>query len=140
MAVRMLIALCLYVFLAWAFWTIWKELHQEGSALAARKTPSIRLIIRADNEIDSPKVFSSPEVYAGRAPDCDLVFDDPSVSAKHARFSYHHNHWWIEDLASTNGTLLNKTKLGVPAILVAGDEIECGSFLIIVEQSADTIE
>jgi pSer/pThr/pTyr-binding forkhead associated (FHA) protein len=40
--------------------------------------------------------------------------------------SYHHNQWWLEDLGSTNGTLLNQEKLTIPTVVISGDEFRCG--------------
>jgi pSer/pThr/pTyr-binding forkhead associated (FHA) protein len=52
--------------------------------------------------------------------------EDAAASARHARLSYHHNQWWLEDLGSTNGTLLNQEKLALPTVVISGDEFRCG--------------
>jgi hypothetical protein len=56
-----------------------------------------------------PPLDGGGELSVGRAPDCDLVLDDGSVSKRHATL-----HWneekrlcTLEDLGSTNGTHLN---------------------------------
>jgi pSer/pThr/pTyr-binding forkhead associated (FHA) protein len=46
--------------------------------------------------------------------------------------SYHHSQWWIQDLQSTNGTLLNDEKLKSATVIVSGDEIVCGQSVLIV--------
>src|SRR5215218_7159954 len=42
----------------------------------------------------------------GRSQECDIVVSDPNVSRKHARLSRADNGFVVEDLGSTNGTLL----------------------------------
>lgn len=51
----------------------------------------------------------APRVYAtiGRAPDNDVVFDDPTVSNHHARLSWSGSSLLLEDLSSANGTFLD---------------------------------
>ena len=43
----------------------------------------------------------------GRSPDNDIVIDDPSVSREHARLSNENGRYYIEDLGSMNGTMMN---------------------------------
>ena len=52
-----------------------------------------------------------PVVTVGRAAGCEVVIDDDSVSAKHARLEYDLGAWRITDLGSTNGTAVEGTKL-----------------------------
>ena len=40
----------------------------------------------------------------GRDPSCEFVVDDQSVSRKHARIFRQGDHFYVEDLCSTNGT------------------------------------
>ena len=46
----------------------------------------------------------APAWTLGRSADCDLVFDDPSISLEHARLAQGDGVWILEDLNSTNGT------------------------------------
>ena len=62
----------------------------------------------------------------GRDPDCECVLNDETVSARHARFAYHHSQWWVEDLGSRNGSGLNGAPLTTPTILMHGDMVKCG--------------
>lgn len=56
-----------------------------------------------------PPLKGTDELTVGRAPDCDLVLDDPSVSKRHAilRWDDQRNVCSLEDQQSTNGTYLN---------------------------------
>ncbi len=51
----------------------------------------------------------APRIYAtiGRAPDNDVVLDDPSVSGHHARLSWSGATLVVEDLSSSNGTFVD---------------------------------
>jgi pSer/pThr/pTyr-binding forkhead associated (FHA) protein len=43
----------------------------------------------------------------GRSPDNDMVLRDPATSGHHARIERRGQQFWIVDLGSTNGTLVN---------------------------------
>ncbi len=66
----------------------------------------------------------------GRAQSCDLVLSDDSCSRLHARFTPEGDRVKLEDLGSTNGTLVNGERKGLH-ILEEGDRITIGdtSFL-----------
>jgi hypothetical protein len=64
-------------------------------------------------------------VTVGRAPDNDVVVGDPATSGRHGRIEMRAGVFWISDLGSTNGTLVN----GEPVIekeLSDGDLIAIG--------------
>ncbi len=126
LALRLLLALALYAFLASTLWIIWQDLRRTGLQAATRKIPAIRLQVRTSKQPAVSRAFSQPEIVLGRDPICDVRLDDETVSAQHAKLSYHHGQWWIEDLASTNGTTLNKVKLSIATVLTTGDEVRCG--------------
>lgn len=67
----------------------------------------------------------------GRAPDCQIVLADASVSRQHARISARDNAYWIEDLQSKNGTRLNGKLIQQPERLSPGDRIEFGPMVIL---------
>src|ERR1700674_5299592 len=64
-------------------------------------------------------------VSVGRAPDNDVVVGDPATSGHHGRIEVRNGAFWVSDLGSTNGTLVN----GEPVIekeLSDGDLIAIG--------------
>jgi hypothetical protein len=64
-------------------------------------------------------------VTIGRAPDNDVVVGDPATSGHHGRIEVRSGFFWISDLGSTNGTLVN----GEPVIekqLSDGDQVAIG--------------
>jgi pSer/pThr/pTyr-binding forkhead associated (FHA) protein len=70
----------------------------------------------------------APVVTVGRAAGCEVVIDDDSVSAKHARLEYDLGAWRITDLGSTNGTAIEGVKLApdVPTPLPYGSSVRFG--------------
>jgi hypothetical protein len=61
----------------------------------------------------------------GRSQENDIVINDPNVSRKHARISRAHNGFVVEDLGSTNGTLLDGAPIDRERI-EGGDELTFG--------------
>jgi hypothetical protein len=70
----------------------------------------------------------APVVTVGRAAGCEVVIDDDSVSAKHARLEYDLGAWRITDLGSVNGTAIEGVKLApdVPTPLPYGATVRFG--------------
>ena len=62
----------------------------------------------------------------GRSADSDIQFPDRSVSRSHCVIRKRASTWWIEDLGSTNGTMLRGAFLCAPAPLKHGDEVVTG--------------
>lgn len=70
----------------------------------------------------------------GRAEGSDLFISDPLVSSKHARITPVPTGAILEDLGSTNGTLLNGRKVTIPTALAIGDQITVGNVVFEVGQ------
>lgn len=65
-------------------------------------------------------------VTVGRAEDSTLVVADDFVSTRHARFSPRGEQWLVEDLGSTNGTYLDRTKVTGPTLVPLGVPVRIG--------------
>src|SRR5574338_1241798 len=130
---RLILAIALYAFLGWALWTLLQELKQQGDKLAGQKTPELILSMLSDQGAESVRHFSQPEIMIGRDPNCDLAMMDEALSAHHARLTYHHGQWWLEDLNSTNGTFLNREKLTTAAVVISGDHFKCGNTIFSIQ-------
>ena len=130
--IRLAMALALYGFLGWAVWILWRDIKRQNDLMAARRIPELKLTKQVETGEVSYE-FSKPDLVVGRDQTCDLILDDKTVSAEHARFSYHHGNWWVEDLLSRNGTLLNLELLSTTTVVVSGDEIQVGQVIIHVE-------
>lgn len=73
-------------------------------------------------------------VVVGRSPSSDIVIDEPFVSATHARFTLQGPALVLEDLGSTNGTLVNGHPIGQPVTLRDGDEVQIGDTIMRVSR------
>ena len=65
-------------------------------------------------------------ISLGRSPDADVRLDDRYASGIHARVFNRGGAYFIEDMNSTNGTLLNSRELHGEADLSPGDKIRIG--------------
>ncbi len=72
-------------------------------------------------------VLDRPETRIGRNPACDVQLPDPRVSSYHCRISRDKDGGFLlEDLGSTNSTILNQKAVKKPARLHYGDRIVVG--------------
>jgi pSer/pThr/pTyr-binding forkhead associated (FHA) protein len=140
LGLRLLLTISLYVFLVVIFIYLWRDVRQQAVLISTRKTPPIGLIISTGAEPDQVRHFNNPVVTIGRDSACECRLADPSISGRHARLSFHHNQWWLEDLGSTNGTILNQEKLTTPTVLVSSDIFLCGSSKFRVSISGEMID
>lgn len=124
-ALRVLLALALYAFLMWALYTIYQQLRVQHEMVANQSLPTLTITL-VDADPPNVRHFSIQEVIIGRDPACQYHLASELVSAQHARVSFHHNQWWVEDLHSTNGTFLNGERIYTPTVLVNSDELTCG--------------
>jgi pSer/pThr/pTyr-binding forkhead associated (FHA) protein len=126
LVLRAFLAISLYAFLVCALVILWRDVKQQGQLLATQKIPVISLSIDFKDSRTRIQQFVLPEVTIGRDPACECPVDDNAMSARHARLSYHHHQWWLEDLISANGVILNQEKLPMPTVIMTGDEFICG--------------
>lgn len=130
---RVLLALVLYAFLCAALWMSWQELRQASARAVLPRVPPLRVEVRLQGANPFFRAFAQPHFTLGRDPVCELSIDDEAISARHAKFSFHHGQWWLEDLHSTNGTRLNQLKVTTATVLTNGDEIGCGDATLLVK-------
>ena len=71
----------------------------------------------------------------GRSKDADVQIEDRYASGIHARLFSREGHHLVEDMRSTNGTLLNGRPLEGEADLVDGDTIQIGDTVFRFEAS-----
>ena len=65
-------------------------------------------------------------VTMGRSQDSTIVLDDDYVSSRHARIFPRDGLWYVEDMGSTNGTYLDRTKVTSATPVKIGVPIRVG--------------
>lgn len=89
-----------------------------------------RLVVTAGSLVGTTLSLGQAPVLIGRSPECTLVLTDDFASGRHARLVPTPTGWSVEDLGSTNGTLLNGAPLGGPTAVVTGAVLKIGRTVI----------
>jgi diguanylate cyclase (GGDEF)-like protein len=74
--------------------------------------------------------FGAADITVGREPDSTVALDLATVSRHHARLFQLHDRFFVEDLESTNGTLVNGARIGGVAPLRNGDLVQTGEAVL----------
>ncbi len=104
---------------------------RESIARAQRKQAALVVLQGSESEIGT-HVMLDRAVTIGRDPKTELPLQDEGISRRHCRifFNQEKNAFFIEDLGSTNGTLLNGKRLQTMKKLEAGDRIYLGACVV----------
>jgi predicted component of type VI protein secretion system len=127
LVLRIGLAVVVYFFLWRVLQTLSQELKQQGTILSSQKKPGIHLKAKMEDGKEFEYHLWQTEIMIGRGSHCDISLTDDALSANHARISFHHAQWWLEDIGSTNGTFLNKDRISVPTVIISGDNFKCGN-------------
>ena len=105
-----------------------KASNAPSPTMAESSGPSLLVII--DGPLAGTSVpLTGEEISLGRAASNTVVLDDEFVSSHHARVYRDpaSGEWAIEDLNSTNGTIVNQQHLTAPTILPARMPVRIGA-------------
>ncbi|HET9061034.1 MAG TPA: FHA domain-containing protein [Acidimicrobiales bacterium] len=98
---------------------------------AKRKASASRLVVVAPEHQKGTGYALADELTIGRASGCAVgLLEDNFVSQVHARVFRRGDDYWVEDLGSTNGTLLNGRRLTGPAPVRKGDRVQVGRTIL----------
>ena len=76
------------------------------------------------------RAMTGVPITIGRANDATLVVTDDYASSRHARLYAQDGQWIVEDLGSTNGTYLGRTKVSRPMPVPPGVPVRIGKTVI----------
>jgi hypothetical protein len=130
-ALRITFIALIYLFLFVVLRTTVHEL-----AVAARAMPGdvgraagagLTVLDAAESSLAPGATLSlEPASSLGRVAGNTIVIDDPHTSAHHAELRFARGQWWLRDLGSSNGTLLNDEPVRAVMGVRPGDVIQCG--------------
>lgn len=122
---KLLFLFLLYVFL---FAAIRSGLGVMMQSSPRKQAGPLELVVAAGPpELVGIRVPLSAEVTIGRSADNDVTIADDFVSSHHVRIDATSRGPVLEDLDSTNGTIVNSKTVGYPVPLRNGDMVEIGT-------------
>jgi pSer/pThr/pTyr-binding forkhead associated (FHA) protein len=137
-AVRIAFLVLLYLFLIRSFRALQRALADERTAVAARQVGLAALVVTRSHG-GGPRVGERMPLRAvssvGRDAGNDIVLNDEAASAKHAIVSFADGEWWLEDAGSTNGTVLNGSRIWDRERFQYGDEVAVGRIALRLERA-----
>ncbi|HWR55786.1 MAG TPA: FHA domain-containing protein [Negativicutes bacterium] len=137
--------LCIFYFIyrigQWIYWDITGVTGNPGRESTGRtgKSGAAYFIVLAadeDSGLHPQTRIELPETTTiGRsAKHNTIVIQEAFVSAEHALIQLYDNGYWVSDLSSTNGTMVNGVRIEDETLLQSGDEIKIGSVILQFER------
>ena len=102
----------------------------QAAAPRPHRQPSASALVIIDGPLAGSSVpLAEADITLGRAASNTVVLDDEFVSSHHARVyrDTRSGQWAIEDLNSTNGTVVNQQRISRPTILPARIPVRIGA-------------
>ncbi len=133
LVLRLALVAALYLFLVMVMRGTARGLRTAPQVAEPAPTASIaelRLIVleAGSSALRSGQVLDLPEgATLGRSARAEVVIADSAVSAEHARVFRVGRAWVVTDLGSTNGTLVNETRVNGETPLAPNDVLALGS-------------
>lgn len=130
-AMRIAFIALIYFFLFVVLRTTVSELTVAAKAMSGeeRRAAGSGLVVldAADSSLaPGASLALQPASTLGRVAGNTVVIDDPHTSARHAELRFARGQWWLRDLGSSNGTLLNDEPVRAVVAVRPGDVIQCG--------------
>ncbi|MEU0118711.1 FHA domain-containing protein [Streptomyces sp. NPDC051051] len=101
-----------------------------GGGRRGRNAPT-KLVVSEGTLTGTTVALQGQTISLGRAHDSTIVLDDDYASSRHARiYPDRDGQWIVEDLGSTNGTYLDRTRLTTPTPIPLGAPIRIGKTVI----------
>lgn len=139
-----------FLLLLWLFiWSVLRILRNDiyaptgavmvrrGLALRGTRSPGRQnraaaghLVVTEGSLTGTRVALGTLPVLIGRADDSTLVLTDDYASTRHARLSPRGADWYVEDLGSTNGTYLDRSKVTTAVRVPMGTPVHVGKTVI----------
>ncbi|MCX5332835.1 pSer/pThr/pTyr-binding forkhead associated (FHA) protein [Streptomyces canus] len=107
-----------------------QQRQQPAAGRRGRNAPS-KLVVSEGTLTGTTVALQGQTITLGRAHDSTIVLDDDYASSRHARiYPDRDGQWIVEDLGSTNGTYLDRSRLTTPTPIPLGAPIRIGKTVI----------
>jgi len=90
---------------------------------------------RGPRELRGVKLPLNGPLVVGRSPGSDIVINADYVSGRHARFALFSEALVVEDMGSTNGTLVDGKRIAAPTPLEPGSLVSIGDVTLRIGRS-----
>jgi len=123
-------------FLGLLFWYLYQDMKASRFVTTGMATGYGVLRVLENNRPTPPlhsTIELTPVTTIGRNNRNTITLDDTYISGEHALLTWRDAQWWLEDLGSRNGTLLNDVPLKSPVVISAGDIITIGGIRLKLE-------
>ena len=107
---------------------------RSGRTSRRSKVKGTRLVVVEGPLTGTEIPLEGAQITLGRAPDSTIVIDDDYASSRHARIYESEGAWVVEDLGSTNGTWLDRTRLTTPTVLPVGAPLRVGRTTVVIQK------
>ncbi len=101
---------------------------------------SYQLIVRAGPNPGKIYPIMKSELAIGRDPKSDILINDAEISRHHAVIKATQDGYTIEDLGSTNGTIINGQRVTGPHLLQPGEMINLGEHIALVFETQQAFD
>ena len=146
-ALKVLFLALMYLFFARVLWAVWSEVRTPvapkvaagagGSAATGRqkrgkrRKGAVSFVVIEPKQERGHRFTLSDVLTIGRDEDCDISMPgDSYMSGRHARIETRADGVWIVDLNSTNGVLVNGTRVMGDKSLHNSDRIQVGNAVL----------
>ena len=86
-------------------------------------------------ELRGVKLPLTGPLVVGRSPGADIVINADYVSGRHARFALFSDTLVVEDMGSTNGTMVDGKRIAAPTTLEPGSLVSIGDVTLRIGRS-----
>lgn len=143
LALRILLALALYLFLGAVLLALWRGLRSPAQAfLSAPRVHGRLVVVAAEGDAGESPALAVGTTFPlqainslGRSPLNTIVIPDVYASSEHALLLYRGGQWWLEDRGSRNGTTVNTVPINGPTIVSPGEVIGIGRVKLRLEST-----
>lgn len=130
---RIAFVILLYLFLLQIIRAIRRDIRSARSgSIASKKMPMVtgQLVVIDGSSLGlapGTRFKVDPVTTIGRSPTNTIVLEDSFISSENTIIRWQGDSWWVEDLNSHNGTLLNHRRVVQPSPAHSGDILQIGN-------------